>query len=384
MRIEQRSSVTAPFGYEMPINTPKQSQRKHKQIFDEVLQAIHSGQYKPGQQLPSEAKFVQQYSVSRPTVARALRDLEYKGLVDRRAGSGTYVCAPEQPGTSVFGLLIPELGETEIFEPICKGMAAAAQGISPYALLWGNSTSTPETRESEAEKLCQYYIDQHVSGVFFSPLELTSAKDAVNRRITDALEHEGIPIVLLDRDLEKYPQRSRHDLVGIDNRRAGYILTEHLLKLGCKRITFVGRSHSAATVDARISGYREALTAFDIVIDSNLVQLIDPADRSQVQRMLNDLRPDGFVCANDFTAAHLMDTLDGLGVRIPGDVRLVGIDDVKYASLLRVPLTTIHQPCAELGAASISAMLERIAHPEMPAREILLDFKLIVRGSCGA
>jgi DNA-binding LacI/PurR family transcriptional regulator len=60
---------------------------------------------------------------------------------------------------------------------------------------------------------------------------------------------------------------------------------------------------------------------------------------------------------------------------------LAGIDDVKYASLLSVPLTTIHQPCAEIGAIAVSAMMERLRNPQLPARDILLNFRLVVRES---
>jgi DNA-binding LacI/PurR family transcriptional regulator len=62
---------------------------------------------------------------------------------------------------------------------------------------------------------------------------------------------------------------------------------------------------------------------------------------------------------------------------------MVGIDDVKYASLLSVPLTTIHQPCAAMGAIAVSTMMERLRHPRLPARDILLNFHLVVRDSCG-
>jgi DNA-binding LacI/PurR family transcriptional regulator len=58
-----------------------------------------------------------------------------------------------------------------------------------------------------------------------------------------------------------------------------------------------------------------------------------------------------------------------------------GFDDVKYASLLSVPLTTIHQPCAEMGAAAVRVMVERLQNPVLPARDILLNFTLVVRGS---
>jgi GntR family transcriptional regulator, arabinose operon transcriptional repressor len=84
------------------------------------------------------------------------------------------------------------------------------------------------------------------------------------------------------------------------------------------------------------------------------------------------------------TAATLMHTLDGLVVHIPEDLRIVGIDDVRYASLLLVPLTTIHQPCKHIGRSAVTAMMERMANPDIPARDIQVDFKLVVRESCGA
>ncbi len=65
-------------------------------------------------------------------------------------------------------------------------------------------------------------------------------------------------------------------------------------------------------------------------------------------------------------------------------VRIVGIDDVEYASLLPVPLTTIHQPCREIGEAALDAMLDRIERPGRPVRDMLLECSLVVRQSCGA
>jgi GntR family transcriptional regulator, arabinose operon transcriptional repressor len=65
-------------------------------------------------------------------------------------------------------------------------------------------------------------------------------------------------------------------------------------------------------------------------------------------------------------------------------VSIVGIDDVKYAGLLTVPLTTMHQNCAAIGVIAMATMLERLAHPELPTRDILLPTRLVVRRSCGA
>lgn len=312
---------------------------------------------------------------------RALRELQLAGLIERRAGSGSYVRADAAARGYTFGLLIPELGRTEIFEPICRGMAEAQQG-SQHVLLWGSSLGDEANMEQQASQACRQLVAKKVSGVFFAPLELTPQKDAINRAIAEALDRAGIPIVLLDRDLVSYPERSRYDLVGIDNRRAGYVITKHLIRGGCKRPVFVGRPGSAPTVDSRAAGYREAVAAANLELEARVCR-IEPDDRTKLKDVLARLRPDGFVCANDFTAARLLRTLTELRISVPDEVRMVGIDDVKYASLLSIPLTTIHQPCASIGAAAIGAMLDRLRDPSLPARDIVLNFDLVVRDSCG-
>jgi DNA-binding LacI/PurR family transcriptional regulator len=114
-----------------------------------------------------------------------------------------------------------------------------------------------------------------------------------------------------------------------------------------------------------------------------LVCRIDPLGKDAVRTLIDRLKPDGIVCANDFTAANLMKTLGALKVAVPQQIRLCGIDDVKYASLLSVPLTTVHQPCEKMGAEAVAAMIQRIRNPDLPARDILLDFHVVVRESSG-
>ncbi len=334
--------------------------------------------------MPSEAELVQKFSTSRLTVQRALKELQHQELIERRAGSGTYVRQNKRtPGSHVFGLLIPGLGEMEIFEPICQGMARAGRA-GRSALLWGDATHSPQDKEQQARELCEYYIDREVSGVFFAPLELTAGMDDVNQWVLEKLSKARIPVVLLDRCVYRYPRRSPYDLVGIDNRRAGFMVTEHLLRHGCERLLFIARPQSASTVDARIQGFRDAVETVAAKTATGQIHLGDPDSVEEIRSVIARLSPDGIVCANDFTAAHLLQTLQSLGISVPKQVRMVGIDDVKYAALLGVPLTTLHQPCREIGEAAIATMLERIAHPDWPAREIFLECKLVVRKSCGS
>jgi GntR family transcriptional regulator, arabinose operon transcriptional repressor len=113
------------------------------------------------------------------------------------------------------------------------------------------------------------------------------------------------------------------------------------------------------------------------------VQRLDPTDIDRV-RALMAFEPEGIVCANDWTAARLMHSILELGYSIPGNVRLVGVDDLDYANLLPVPLTTLRQPTREIGAAAFAAMLDRVCRPGAPVRDILLQTQLVVRRSCGA
>jgi GntR family transcriptional regulator of arabinose operon len=361
-----------------PSQTPK-----YRQVYSALRRDIQAGRLKRGDRLPSEAALVQQFGASRITIGRAVRELQSAGLVERRAGSGTYVKAVHAAGALSFGLLIPDLGETEIFEPICQGMMASPLARE-HALIWGSLAGSATSKEEHAWHLCRQYIERRVSGVFFAPVELTADKDNVNTRIAQALDAARIPIVLLDRTVLPYPRRGHHDLVGIDNRRAGYAITEHLLRLGCRRIAFVALPNAAATVDAREAGYREALYVSNAPLDRTLVHRLHADALEAVRTLMESTRPDGIVCANDRTAGLLMHALLRLDYAIPRDVRLVGIDDVEYARLLPVPLTTLRQPTRQIGDAALAAMLQRVARTDLPPRDILLDCELVVRDSCGS
>jgi GntR family transcriptional regulator, arabinose operon transcriptional repressor len=355
---------------------------KYKLILEELRTGILLGRYREGDRLPSEMEIGRQFNVSRLTVQRSLKELQIEGLVDRRAGSGTYVATRKQTQGHLLGLLIPGLGNTEIFEPVCRGMAKAGR-TGGHALLWsGDAMPGTESQAAQARQLCLDYVERGVSGVFFAPLEFIPDRDSVNEAIAETIAKAGIPLVLLDRCFRPYPHRSRFDLVGIDNRRAGYRITEHMIGAGAQRPAFFAHPGSASTVDARIAGFRDAAAALGTCPAHVFVR--DTADPQTVRCLLDQFNPDAFICANDGTAAELMATLESLAVPVPQQVRVAGIDDARYASHLRVPLTTLRQPCEALGEMAIQVMLSRICQPELPARDVLLDCSLVIRQSCGA
>lgn len=355
---------------------------KYQQVYDALHRQIVNGQLTPGSRLPSEAQLEARFGASRITVGRALRDLQRAGLVARRVGSGTYVRAPQDTVRQTLGVLVPDAADTDIFEPMLEGLMTAPHAAG-VAFVRGGLPAQPEARASAAWAVAQQYIAQRVAGVFFAPLEGLPDADRFNRRIVDAFDAAHIPVVLLDRSVYPYPLRGPYDLVGIDNRRAGYLATSHLQGRGATRIAFLARPHAAPTVQARRAGYREALAADGSRPDSILELDVDPADLVAFEAARARTGFDAIVCANDRLAADAMRTLLRQGLTVPGNVRLVGFDDAEFAQFLPVPLTTVRQPCREIGVAAAAAMMERLERPGLPARDIFLQTTLVVRQSCG-
>jgi GntR family transcriptional regulator of arabinose operon len=350
-------------------------------IYQQILQVlageIESGKFKAGQKLPSEAALVRRFGASRITVGRAVRELQQRGMVERQAGSGTYIRGESREAGEIllFGLIIPDLGETEIFEPICQGIANAPE-TGNAGLLWPHTQAADSDSDAQALQLCEQCVAHRVSGAFFAPVECTARAKETNRRVLQMLEAAEIPVVLLDRRPDEGAGRRKCDLVGIDNRRAGVLATEHLAGLGARKTGFVMYEGQAPTAHLRAAGYAEVVAGAPRVFTLSADM---PFELPKEAREC-----DAFVCSNDRLAGRLMHALLAKKVRIPEDVRIVGIDDVNYASLLPVPLTTIHQPCREIGEPAMQVMRERLRKPRSPVRDTLLDCELVVRESCGA
>jgi LacI family transcriptional regulator len=364
---------------------------KHRLIYQALASDIGAGKYRESGKLPSEAQLVSRFQVSRPTVIRALRDLQADGLVTRRVGAGTFL---NNSGTQAqtaqaleLGLLIPAVRRTgEIFEVIAGDLARLARSAG-YMFWWTGGSGEnvdPATTVAGAEKICDQFIQRKVAGVFFASFEHMAKCEATNVRLVNRLREAGITVVLLDRDMRSFPLRSDHDLVGIDNFMGGYILAQHLIKLGCKRIGFVTVPFSAPTVMSRLAGAREAVLSAGLEVPHDFLQVGNPEDLKFARQISAGRMKDAVICANDYTAAVLIRSLHNIGVSVPRGIRVVGFDDVHYATLVSPPLTTMHQPCREIAMMAFNSMLSRIADPALPLRTILLPPHLVVRESCGA
>jgi DNA-binding LacI/PurR family transcriptional regulator len=360
---------------------------KYLPILHALQAQIAAGKYRPDKRLPSENELAQRFKVSRPTAARAIRELVNVGLIERRAGSGTFLrgSSAVRAVHRTFGLIVPGLGNTEILDPICNEIARFAQSRHD-AVLWGDTSTAQRAATAEqALKLCHFYIDRHVDGVFFAPIEIGPDRQRVNLEIASALCAANIPVTLLDRDVLNFPARGDFDLTGIDNFHAGLTLASHLVSLGHRRLGFLARPDHPSTTDLRLAGCREAVAIHDLPRDNPRFFSGDPTDPSFVRKMLASPRLDAVICSNDLTAALLIQTLTTvLGLSLPRELAVAGFDDVNYSTLLAVPLTTMRQPCRAIAEAAVNSLIARVEDPSLPPRQILLSAELVIRKSCGA
>jgi LacI family transcriptional regulator len=349
-------------------------QSKHQAIFDALHLEIIQHKHTPGGLLPSENALCRRWKVSRPTVARALKDLQILGLIERHAGSGTYVRPNIRATSPVLGLFVEGLGKTEILDPICAEITRAAQERG-CGIFTGGLPADHSPRE-----IAEEWAKNGIRGVFFAPIEFHKGRETYNVEVARAFEKAGLSVVLIDRDVTEYPRRSDYDLVAMDNFQAGCLLGLHLTGSGSKRVAFVAKPEYPATTDLRLAGVREGVRRNgNAKVDFHVG---NPQEISFVEKVLRaKSRYDAVICSNDLTAAQWLQSATQKGWRVPADFKLAGFDDVHYATLLSVPLTTVRQPCRAIGIASVDAMQSRLERPLLPARNITLRGELVARAS---
>lgn len=332
----------------------------YKSIYDIIKQEILKGFFPDGAMLPTEQTLAEKYSVSRPTIAKVYNQLQSEGYLIKKKGLGTMVTYKASTKIYTFGLLLPGAGESEIFS-IINDQFQKKSDEGEFNCLWeGATASDASIRKDRIEICCDNYIKNNVDGIFFAPLERVPRANEINIEICRKITEAGIPLVLIDRDIKKAPERSQYDVVGIDNFNAGSIMAQHIIDAGCDKVIFFYRPDSAWSVDMRISGVRNVVLENNLTFDNTNIYCGDPANIEFVKKIEFIKGKTGIVCANDSTAAVLMSTLDSIGVKISSDILICGYDNMKYSTHLKCSLTSYEQPCVEISNVSIDLMMRRL------------------------
>lgn len=219
-------------------------------------------------------------------------------------------------------------------------------------------------------------MDKRVAGVLAAPV----GEDATHwRRLRDF----GVELVFLDRTLAQVPDV---DVVGMDNRRAAYDATRHLLDRGHRRIALIGGPAATSTGHERIDGYRQALDEARLPRDPALLHAVPFRGEAGVAATdaliaLPD-RPTAVVVGNTAAARRVVERIRERGLVVPRDLSLVVFHDLAWTSLMDPPVTVMRHDVPALAETALQRLLIRLRTPgQLAGREFRLTSQLIERGS---
>jgi LacI family transcriptional regulator len=305
--------------------------------------------------------------VSAESIARVQAAIEELGFIRNDAARQL-----RDGRSSTIGLVVLDV-RNPFFTDLARGAEdrAAEAGLS---VLLANSD---ESVEREATYL-DLFEQQRVHGVLISPLgDITSRLETLRSR--------GIPAVLVDRSSGDESFSS----VSVDDFAGGRMAAQHLVDLGRRRIAFVGGPLSLRQASDRLEGARHAVAGHaevSLEVIEVEAQSVIAGRAAGVEISGRADRPDAIFAGNDLVAMGMLQALmmQGVDIAVPGEIALIGYDDIDFASAAVVPLSSIRQPAALIGATAVDILLEEAGNPAMPARQIEFQPELVVRASTSA
>ena len=267
------------------------------------------------------------------------------------------------------GVLVPDLGTGYIGE-IIRGIDAELS-LTDLDLILYTTHRTASKEASYVANLATGMVDGLLLVLPRSPVDFIGN-----------LTQRKFPFVLIDH------QGAGRDCpaVGATNWQGAYNATEYLIKLGHVHIGFITGSMDLGCAVERLDGYRSALRTHHISFAPELVYegtFFQPDGYAGTQALLDlPVPPTAIFASNDVMAMGVMDAVRSRGMRVPGDISVVGFDDIPQASMVHPALTTVNQPLEKMGRVATQKLLDLLQKPDTEAERIELPTELIIRESC--
>ncbi|SHE47301.1 transcriptional regulator, LacI family [Fodinibius roseus] len=323
--------------------------------------------------------------VSAMTVSRALNDRpnvdeQTKKKIVEKARSMGY--RPNHVAKSLvsnktytIGVVIPEITHA-FFPEVVRGIEEVTYG-SDYQLFLTNANEQ-FSREMEAIRALQ---SQRVDGILIS-----SSQTVEDFSFYEELLNSRTKVVFFDRCVENLGA----SCVSVNDRSSSTRITEHLITThNIKKISYLSGPQEVSVGRKRYRGFMEALEKHNIPVNDDWVIEAGFREKSGYNAMNKLLalppedRPEAVVTVNDPCAIGAIQAIGEAGFSIPDDFAVVGFTDDVRAELLKVPLTTVHQPAYEVGKRAAQKLIKTIEHEEEPAENIEVLTTLKIRESCG-
>jgi LacI family transcriptional regulator len=258
-----------------------------------------------------------------------------------------------QKHTNTIGVVVPKLDS--------YFMATVISGIEKITAQYGYGLIISQSQESWKKEISciSTLFNSRVDGLLIS-----LAFNTKNLEHFNVLLNKDIPVVFFDRVTDCDGCLS----IVIDNYKAGYEATSHLIEQGCKRIVHIGGNLLRNVYSERFNGYKQALADNKLEFDQNLVVISDmtgPAGTDTAKKILKMIpRPDGIFASNDTTAVAAMVELDRAGVIIPDEVAVVGFNNDPISQVIRPNLSTVDYPARQIGEIAATSLINKLKNSE--------------------
>lgn len=353
---------------------------KYETVKEKIREVISSGQYQPGDQLPTESALMKEYQVSRYTIRRAMGELENEHYIYRIQGGGMFVedwhNNHDQPvNQKVIGVVTTHLADY-IFPSIISGIdrALSSQG---YSILLGNTHNDHDQERLSLQRM----LDSNVDGLILEPTQ--SARLNPNRDLYQQIEKSRIPAMFID----AHYNDSSLPYIDLADRETEAQLVNGLFDKGHERILGIFKIDDMQGV-GRLQGFMDAYTAHpDKTLLSDVIMYQSSDDVASIfaklaQHLQGTERPTAIACYNDQLAIQVMDVVRSLGMKIPDDISIVGFDDYLLSASVLPGLTTVVHPKNKMGMDAGKMILRLIKgeqvdpivyHPEIIERQSVKD-----------
>jgi LacI family transcriptional regulator len=304
--------------------------------------------------------------VAQATRARVQSSLDSLGYVYDRAAANL-----RTRYTYTVGLVVCEI-TNPFYAELTAGIDDALDRAGWVGFL-ANTAESPARQDRFIERMREHRVD----GLLLCPAEGTDAE------LIERLHRFGLPVVQILRRLG----RGANDHVGADFGLGMTLAAEHFIRLGHRRIAFVGGGRRASPAKDRARAYRETLTRYGLPIGP-IVNCLPTREEGQraVERLMRGARddPTAIICHNDLCAIGVLVGLSDRGLVAGKDCAVIGFDNIPEAAHARPALTTIDIGARQIGEEAAGLLLRRVKAPTGAPESIILPPRLIVRSSCGA
>lgn len=360
---------------------------RYQQVKRELRAAIDRGEYVPDHPFISQRGVCERFDVSTTTAIRALNDLVNDGVLVRRQGRGTYVADPSgavvdtpvrsarSSRTSIACIIH---GQGPMRANVIAGIESVCSDLGAELLLFTSKDSI-----AGQERALERALAAGVSGVAVYPVQGSTHSPALA-----ALERRNVPVVMVDR----YLPTVASDTVTANHFAVGYDLSTHLIGLGHERMALLWDETDCTSVRDRLSGHLHALRTHGVEERPDLTVLTahQRLDRSARIARLTELLehpepPTVLICSHGYTVATAAADLASMGIEVPGQVELAGMDDAGPLDILPLTIAAAVVPAEEMGRQSALLLASRIDgtlddHPRRVVLPISLHTRDTARG----